>query len=109
VANQAGEFYEGKLMLNTLSLDSIVVAAPEQVSCDLAGEAAILNLKSGVYFGLNPIGARIWELVQEPKAAKDVVHVLLEEYDVEPQRCESDVLQLLHDLSQHELVEVKNS
>jgi hypothetical protein len=102
-------FTKEELMLNTLSVDSVIVAAPEQVSCDLAGEAAILNLKSGVYFGLNPIGARIWELIQEPKAAKDIVHVLLEEYDVDPQRCESDVLQLLHDLSQHELIQVKGS
>jgi hypothetical protein len=37
-------------MSKTLSVDSVVAAAPEQVSCDLAGEAAILNLKSGVLF-----------------------------------------------------------
>jgi hypothetical protein len=96
-------------MSKTLSLDSVVAAAPEQVSCDLAGEAAILNLKSGVYFGLNPIGARIWELIQEPKGTKEVVQALLQEYDVEAERCEADVMQLLHDLSEHGLIEVKDS
>jgi hypothetical protein len=96
-------------MSKTLSVDSVVTAAPEQVSCDLAGEAAILNLKSGVYFGLNSIGARIWELIQEPKSAKEIVQTLLQEYDVEPERCEGDVMQLLHDLSEHGLIEVKDS
>jgi hypothetical protein len=96
-------------MSKTLSVDSVVIAAPEQVSCDLAGEAAILNLKSGVYFGLNPIGARIWELIQEPKGAKEIVLSLLDEYDVEPERCEADVMQLLGDLSEHGLIEVKDS
>jgi hypothetical protein len=38
-----------------------------RVSCNLAGEAVILNTKSGIYFGLKPVGARIWELVQEPR------------------------------------------
>jgi hypothetical protein len=95
-------------MPETLSIDSVVTAAPEQVSCDLAGEAAILNLKSGVYFGLNPIGARIWELIQEPKGAKEIVEALLQEYDVERERCEADVMQLLQDLSEHGLIEVKD-
>ena len=54
-------------MSATISDRSVVVAAKDQVSCDLAGEAAILNIKSGVYYGLDPVGARIWSLVQEPR------------------------------------------
>ena len=52
-------------MQKTLFRDAIVKAAKEQVSCDLAGEAVILNLKSGQYFGLNEVGTRIWNLIQE--------------------------------------------
>ena len=47
-----------------------MVATKDQVSCDLAGEAAILNIKSGVYYGLDPVGARIWNLMQEPRAGR---------------------------------------
>ena len=47
-----------------ISGSSIVVAAKAQVSCDLEGEAAILHRDSGVYYGLDPVGARIWRLVQ---------------------------------------------
>lgn len=86
---------------------SIVVAAKEQVSCDLAGEAVILNLKNGVYCGLDPVGARTWNLIQEPRAVHDIRDILLQEYDVEPERCEQDLLALLQQLADEGLVEVQ--
>ena len=41
-----------------MTLDTIIHASSDQVSCDLAGEAAILNLKTGTYYALNPRSAR---------------------------------------------------
>jgi hypothetical protein len=91
-----------------ISESSIVVAAVEQISSDLGGEAVILNLKSGVYHGLNEAGARIWNLIQQPKFVKDIKQVLLEEYEVEPEVCISDLLALLDNLKDAGLIEVKN-
>ena len=54
-------------MQRKLLRDSIIRAAGEQASCDLTGEAVILNLRSGQYFSLNDVGTRIWNLIQEPK------------------------------------------
>ena len=90
----------------TISDRSTVVVTKDQVSCDLSGEAAILNLKSSVYFGLNTVGASIWKLIQEPKTVKDIKEAILEEYDVEPDLCEHDVLELLQELSTHGLIEI---
>jgi Coenzyme PQQ synthesis protein D (PqqD) len=67
------------------------MVAKEQVSCDLAGEAAILNLQTGVYYGLDPVGARIWNLIQQPRTVSDVLQVFLKEYEVDSERCERDV------------------
>ena len=92
----------------TISDRSTIVVTKEQVSCDLSGEAAILNLKSGVYFGLNTVGARIWKLIQEPKTVKEIRDAILKEYDVEPDRCEADLLALLQELLEKKLIEVKN-
>jgi hypothetical protein len=89
-----------------VSRQSIVVVAKEQVSCDLGGEAAILNLKSGIYYGLNAVGARIWTLIQEPKIVHEVCDVLLEEYEVEPERCEHELLAVLQELARKGLIEV---
>ena len=87
---------------------SVVVAAKDQVSCDLAGEAAILNVKSGVYYGLDPVGARIWSLMQEPREVADIQNAITSEYDVEPQRCAQDLMTLLEKLLAEGLIEVKN-
>jgi len=74
-----------------ISDQSTVVAIKDQVSCDLAGEAAILNITSGVYYGLDPVGARIWSLMQQPRQVSAIQSAIMEEYDVEPERCAQDL------------------
>lgn len=91
----------------TLSDRSTVVAGKDQVSCDLAGEVAILHVKKGVYYGLDPVGARIWELIQEPRTLGEVRDAILDEYEVEPERCERDLLALLGRLAEEGLVEIR--
>jgi hypothetical protein len=91
-----------------VSLGATVVAAADQVSADLDGEAAILNLRNGVYYGLNPVGARVWELVQEPGTVAALCDRLMEEFDVERGRCEEEVLALLTDLEGAGLIEVRD-
>ena len=84
------------------------MAANDQVSSDLGGEVAILDLKAGVYYGLDAVGARIWSLIQEPITVNEIRDILLEEYEVEPERCEHDLLALLRRLADEGLVEVRN-
>ena len=89
-------------------LDSLVALSKDQVSCDLAGEAAILNIRAGMYYGLDEVGARMWNLIQKPRLAREIKETLLNEYDVEPQRCERDLLALLNDLAGKGLIEIKS-
>jgi len=93
-------------MKGLLSVDSVVVAAREQVSCKLEDEAAILNLASGVYYGLDPVGARIWHLIQQPRSVQEVLDTLLDHYEVERERCARDLLALLQKLLAEGLVKV---
>ena len=95
-------------MDHSLSENSIVAAVKDQVSCDLGGESAILNMKNGVYYSLDPVGARVWNLVQQPKSVRDIRETLLAEYDVEPQRCGSDLFGLLERLLSEGLIELRN-
>lgn len=91
-----------------ISVESVVGQAANQISSDLAGEVVILNLQSGVYYGLDAIGARIWNLIQEPLPLKDILAVLLDEYEVEPARCESDLLNMIEQLIAKGLIEIRN-
>jgi len=92
---------------SAISGESVVVAAREQLSCDLDGEAAILNLKNGVYYGLDPVGARIWNLIQNPTPVDTIVETLLDEYDVDAGRCREDIVGLLRQLAAQKLIEIQ--
>jgi hypothetical protein len=93
----------------TITSSTTVMASTDQVSCDLAGEAAILNLKNSVYYGLDTVGARIWTLVQEPITVGAVRDAMLREYDVEPERCERDLIDLLQKLAAEGLIAIKSA
>jgi Coenzyme PQQ synthesis protein D (PqqD) len=96
------------LMNAMISGRSVVVAAKDQVSCDLAGEAAILSIKNGIYYGLDSVGARIWSLVQEPREVAEIQNTITGEYDVEPEQCARDLVGLLEKLLAEGLIEVKD-
>jgi hypothetical protein len=90
----------------SLSDTSLITATQEQVSSDLAGESVILNLKSGVYYGLNAVGASVWNLVQQPKTLSQVRDALLEEYEVDGDVCDRDLRTILTELYEAGLIEV---
>jgi Coenzyme PQQ synthesis protein D (PqqD) len=91
----------------TVSIGSTVVAAEGQVSSDLGDEVAILDLRGGMYYGLESVGRRIWSLIQEPRTVREIRDIVASEYEVEPERCERDVIELIQRLTDEGLVEVK--
>ena len=94
--------------MNTpLSIHSIIVATTEQVSCPLGDESAILNRKNSVYYGVNPVGARVWSLLQQPRSVTELRDTLLDEYEVGPDRCERDLFDLLEKMRGEGLIEVR--
>jgi hypothetical protein len=95
--------------MSIFSTHTVVVATKDQVSCDLGGEAAILNLRSGVYYGLDPVGARIWGMLQEPRRVEELRETLVREFEVEPTRCEADLLALLERLLAAGLIQVQGN
>jgi hypothetical protein len=94
--------------MSEISCGAVVVVAKDQVSCDLKGQAAILNLNDGMYYGLNEVGARIWSLLSEPITVGLIRDQLEREYDVDGDRCEKDLVTLLSQLQDAGLIEVKN-
>jgi hypothetical protein len=93
-------------MSANLSVQSVVVAAKDQVSCNLQGEIAILSLVKGTYYGLDSIGAQVWTLLQEPTSVTELCDAILQEYEVEPDCCRKDMLALLERLWIEGLIEV---
>jgi hypothetical protein len=60
-----------------------------------------------VYYGLEDVGTRIWQLLQRPVSVLAIREALVAEFDVEPARCERDIRLLLTDLAARGLVEIR--
>lgn len=93
-------------MKHSISRADTVVAVRDQVSCTLQEEAVVLHLGKGVYYGLNAVGATVWNALQEPKTVEQLVHLVTTEYKVQTAECERDLLELLARLQEAGLVEV---
>ena len=88
--------------------ESRVEATSEQVSAELSDEAVILNMADGIYYGLNDVGARVWELLKSPRTINSIVESLLEEFEAEAGQCRKDVFRLLEEMQSRGLVIVQS-
>jgi hypothetical protein len=93
--------------MTPISLDHTFTLSKDAVFRDLDGEAVILNLQSGTYFGLNAVGAHIWQLIERHGGLRAVFDDLCREYDAAPEMLESDLLALVSRLQEARLGEVK--
>lgn len=92
-------------------MTSIPFTAKMHVSDDvliqeLDGEAVLLHLQTGKYFGLDTIAYRMWQLLVSSASADDAYAALAREYDVEPQILRNDLDRLLGQLVEQRLLEV---
>lgn len=89
-----------------ISRDSTIVISPDAVYSDIEDEMVILNPTNGEYYGLNPVGALVWKLAQSPIRVSAVRDAILEAFEVEPEECERDLLELLEDMRGQGLIGV---
>ena len=71
---------------------------------DLDGESVILNIESGIYFGLDQVGTRIWELIGQYGDVDSILRVLEDEYDADPRVLRADLEALIGVLIEKQLV-----
>jgi hypothetical protein len=92
-----------------ISKCSVVIASKQQIASDLAGEVVILHLSKGEYYSLDEVGAYVWNLIQAPRSVEELRDAVVEEYEVEHDECERDIVALLEELEDVGLVEIKAS
>ena len=90
-----------------VTIASTVVADPGLVVSKLSNESILLSLKNNTYYGLDIIGTRVWQLIQTPVCVAALRDQLMEEYVVDSEKCEREVLQLLEELNREGLIEVR--
>lgn len=90
----------------SVSFSERVTVAPDVLFRLVGDEAVLLNLKSELYLGLDPVGTRMWTVLNEASSVQAAYDVLLQEYDVEPNRLRQDLDELLGQLLEQGLIEV---
>jgi hypothetical protein len=82
--------------------------SPDVLVRELGGETVVLDLKTERYLGLDEIGTRMWNLLLASGSIDTASKALIQEYDVEPNRLESDLREFVDQLIQHGLVTVED-
>src|ERR1700743_1202352 len=90
----------------SIELTNIVEPARNSVCCDLNDEVVILDLSSGVYFGLQGVGSAMWHYIQQPRTVQELVDNLQSECDISQEECVAKTVSFLEDLAKHGLVAV---
>ncbi len=75
----------------------------------MGGEIVVLDLKSGCYYGLDAVGARVWSLIEQPSSLGAIRDTIMSEYDVDAESCERDIQAFLDKMQAVGLVEISNA
>ena len=70
------------------------------------GEVALLHLESKIYYSLNLTGERIWQALKEGLTLKEISQRLQKEFDVNADKADSSIAELINELSQQKLVQI---
>jgi len=85
-------------------LDASLATSPQAVESRVADELVLLHLGSETYFSLDPVGARMWDLLGQGLSPRAMCEAIAGEFEVELPRVLDDARDLLGDLLAHELV-----
>lgn len=91
------------------TLESRISIPKDVLFREIDGEAVILNLETGKYFGLDQVGTRMWQLLAEHSQIEPAVNALAEEYDATKDQLQHDLLELIDRLASHQLLVVNGT
>lgn len=83
-------------------------AVDEHLCCDLNGEAVILSLVTGKYYGVNAVGAAIWAMIRKPSTFKGIQEELKKVYEVDDDTCRNEVQEFLERMNSEGLIEIRD-
>ena len=99
----------GSEMDEIISMQSVVKVSREGLGRSMDREAVILNLQNSTYYGLDSVGAYVWNLMQRATSVRELRDAMLKKYEVDEQRCERELLDLLQTMHNEGLIEVQRA
>jgi len=93
---------------NTIRMNSKLVRDNDVIFSDMDGETVMMSIERGEYYGINPIGSRIWSLLETPRTVSALCDTLCPDYDVTPEQCAVDVQLFLIQLVDKGVIKIVN-
>lgn len=87
-----------------INLDTTVQRNTQIVCSEIDGEKVMMDINSGEYFGLDSVGARVWDLIEKPIKISVLVELLMQEFDVSKDVCIEDTLEFINLLLEKNLI-----
>jgi hypothetical protein len=92
--------------MQPITPDTVLARSEDCLFSDLGGEVVMINLEQNSYYGLDPIGSRIWALLTVPTSLTQLCHTLQQEFEVDAESCRSDVTALLESMYEEGLIQI---
>ena len=93
----------------TIGLSSVASRNEAIVFTDLDDTIVMMDVDEGQYYELDPIGARIWALIESPRPVAEICDALADEFDADPDTCRQDTLEFLETASEYRIVQVQSN
>lgn len=93
------------MISTTLSSTTLLQRNPDMIAANLDGDLVMMNEKLGRYYGISGVGARAWELLETPSSIDDLVLTICQEYEIDSDTCQKDIMRFAQDLMKVDLIE----
>ena len=87
-------------------MTTLVTQGDEQVATEIDSAVVMMSVEQGKYYGLDSVGSRIWNLLEQPRRVAEVCAIIQDEFAVERETCERDVLDFVSCLLAAKLLKV---
>ena len=92
--------------MKRITTESRVSQNKDILASSIDEEKVMMSVEKGLYYGLNPVGSQLWDLIEKKITVSSLIDAVLMKYDVDREDCERDVLVFLEDLYQKGILHV---
>lgn len=94
------------MSVSSIGPNTVVSRSEEPVAVEVDGTVVMMSLEQGMYFGLEGVGPRIWALLDQPRSVREVCDALTDEFAIDADACQREVLAFLDELCASQLIRI---
>ena len=89
-----------------INLEDTITQKKGLDSTDMDGEIVLMDIERGKYYSFNEVGSRIWDIIKKPLLVKEIILILLKEFEVDEKTCRNCVFKFIGRIYNDELISI---